>query len=128
VCVCVCVCVRACACVRNTCLIDRRAESLYAQQPDSDMALIWCIEHGVFVLEEAKKLFPQYQQAKARATELRRSRVRNAVTSPTASSPAAKKKARKSTSSKVVMPAGVSASDVGMSIGSGMEGIGVSGL
>jgi len=104
------------------------AESLFQQEPDSDMALIWCIEHGVFPLEQAKELYPEYQKAKQRATELNRSRVRKGL-APEAETAAArpKKKPRKS-GSNVIMPGAVSAADIGMSIGSGNEHVGVAGL
>jgi hypothetical protein len=39
-------------------------ESLYRENPASAMALIWCIEHGVFLPEEHNRLVPCYLEAK----------------------------------------------------------------
>ena len=40
-------------------------ESLFRELPSSDMALIWCIEHGVFLPEEHARLVGKYLAAKA---------------------------------------------------------------
>ena len=40
-------------------------ESLYRENPDSAMALIWCIEHGVFLAAEHESLLPRYEAAKS---------------------------------------------------------------
>lgn len=97
---------------------------MYKQCPKNDMALIWCIEHGVLPMDDAKSVYQEYLNAKQRATELNRSRVRRAgaMASPTASS------ARKAKKQRVVAPAAVSAADVGMSFGTGQEGMGTMGM
>jgi hypothetical protein len=44
-------------------------ESLFREKPSSEMALIWCIEHGVLSEEEAQRVFPRYTQAKNKASK-----------------------------------------------------------
>ena len=39
-------------------------DTLYKENPDSVMALVWCIEHGVFSNEVAKELHSKYLKAK----------------------------------------------------------------
>ena len=48
-------------------------QTLYKENPRSNMALVWCIEHGVFSHEEAGALLKQYQIAKKELLELNRS-------------------------------------------------------
>ena len=42
-------------------------ESLYRQKPTSVMALLWCVEHGVFPEEEAPKRYQEYLRLKGKA-------------------------------------------------------------
>ena len=37
-------------------------DTLYKENPNSRMALVWCIEHGVFSHEQAASLLKQYQK------------------------------------------------------------------
>ena len=39
-------------------------DTLYKENPESVMALVWCIEHGLFSKEEALRLYPKYEKAK----------------------------------------------------------------
>ena len=39
-------------------------QTLYNENPESIMALVWCIEHGVFSNEKAKELNKEYLKAK----------------------------------------------------------------
>ena len=97
---------------------------MYKQCPNNDMALIWCIEHGVLPMDDAKSVYQEYLNAKQRATELNRSRVRRgAALSPTASG-----SSKKSKKPRIVAPAAVSAADIGMSLGTGQEGMGTMGM
>lgn len=41
-------------------------ESLFKEKPNSEMALVWCIEHGVLPAEEAKRVYAQYLKIKAK--------------------------------------------------------------
>lgn len=40
-------------------------ESLYREDPSNEMALLWCIEHGVFLPEEHEAVLPAYERAKS---------------------------------------------------------------
>ena len=45
-------------------------ETLYKERPDSDMAFVWCIEHGVFSAKEAVDLHSKYLNAKKKLLKL----------------------------------------------------------
>ena len=83
----------------------------------SDMAVVWCIEHGVFPLAEAKKMTAAYLKAKER---LRSRKV-------TSSSGAKAKAAKRSAGPAIVQEATVSDAAVGMS-STAVEGVGTTTL
>ena len=39
-------------------------QTLYEENPESPMALVWCIEHGIFEAEKAVELHKKYLKAK----------------------------------------------------------------
>ena len=92
-------------------------DTLYKENPDSVMALVWCIEHGVFSNEVAKELHSKY--LKAKEIYIRRNKTGSRVggSSSSSSSSNGGKKKRKL---KQVRELSGSA---GMSVG-GTEGIG----
>lgn len=79
------------------------------------MALKWCIEYGIFTDEELKKLYPQYLNRKEKEKEAKKRRAEATV------------KTVVSKKSKVKEGV-VSSEDVGLSVGSGWETKGSSGL
>ena len=105
-------------------------ESLYRENPSSDMGLIWCMEHGVFLIDEHTRLIPRYLEAKSRK---RAGGGGAGITSPmksssSSSSAVAGVKAPKSgATSKAdkgrIIDSTAGPSDIGMSVG-GTEGIG----
>lgn len=84
-------------------------ESLLKENPQSDIAFKWCIEHGIYLdldpHKAARRLEKKNLQRKARASGV----------------PLKKKK-------KKQRDAGVTADDIGMSVGGGWEGIGRSSM
>lgn len=89
-------------------------ESLFRQKPSSKMALVWCIEHGVLPMEEAKRLFPEYEKAKVALRD-----EQKVAAAKQASKRAQENAAKRARVSEVT----VSEGDVGMSVG-GVEGVG----
>ena len=80
------------------------------------MALVWCIEHGVFEHEVAKQLQKAYTKAKTQLAQINR---HGASSSSSSSSSSGKSKSKKR---KVTIQGDV-AVDAGMSVGIS-EGIG----
>lgn len=90
-------------------------DSLFKEKGESsDLAVVWCIEHGVFSKDKAKSMTTKYLKAKERL----RSRTVSKKSAGAAAS--AGTSARKSSSGpKIVGDAAVSDSVVGMSTASG---------
>lgn len=95
-------------------------ESLYVENPACEMALIWCIEHGVFLAAEHDRLVPAYERAKAS-----RKKGIPAATSAVSTNPGGVKKPTPAAkrSAGVVHDSSAIAVDVGMSHG-GTEEVG----
>jgi hypothetical protein len=100
-------------------------QTLYKEKPESNMALVWCVEHGVFSHEQAAALQKKYLVAKKELLELNRrglgggaaSASSSRSSSSSSSGHSKRKKKRK------VHIAGDGAVDAGLSVTS-YEGIG----
>ena len=65
-------------------------DTLYKENPESIMALVWCIEHGVFSQEEALRLYPKYEKAKE--IYIRRNKAGSRISTSSSSNGGSKKK------------------------------------
>eukprot|EP00949_MAST-11_sp_MAST-11-sp1_P002610 g2610.t1 len=45
-------------------------QTLHDEFPESDMALVWCIEHGVFTAKTAEKMYEKYLISKKKLLKL----------------------------------------------------------
>ena len=97
-------------------------QTLYKENPESNMALVWCIEHGVFSREIAGSLMKKYEVAKKTMLQLNRQGLGDGSTSSSSSS-SSKQKHKKKRKLKVHDDVGV---DPGMSV-TMYEGIGTMG-
>ncbi len=90
-------------------------DSLYKEKGDaSDLAVVWCIEHGVFSKDVAKSMTNKYLKAKERL------RSRTVTKKGAAAAAGSATTGRKSSSGpKIVGDAAVSDAVVGMSTASG---------
>lgn len=109
-------------------------ETLLKEKPESDIALVWAIEHGTLSKDEAAKRYQEYEKAKQRLrlqtfssnSQPQKSSTKTAASASSATSSPATKKQKKSSNKdagKVVDTTAVSAGDVGMNVG-GDEGVG----
>ena len=80
-------------------------DTLYKENPESVMALVWCIEHGVFSKEVAKQLHPKYLKAKEVYIQRNKTGARGGASN--ASVPAKKKRKLKQ-AREVTVDAGMS--------------------
>ena len=79
-------------------------DTLYKENPESAMALVWCIEHGVFSKEVAKQLHSKYLKAKEVYTQRNKTGARGSASS----GPAPKKKRKLKQAREVAVDAGMS--------------------
>jgi hypothetical protein len=91
-------------------------QSLYKENPNSRMALVWCIEHGVFDDKTAYSLIPKYQKAKAELIQINRSGSSSSSSSSSSSDKPKKKKQKVTIQGDAAVSAGLS---VGISQGIG---------
>jgi hypothetical protein len=90
-------------------------ESLFKEKGvDSEMALVWCVEHGVFQGKEADQRYAEYMR---RGDKSAGGKSRPSAVAPTPTKPAAKSTAKKSKGGKIIED--VADVDVG-----GMETVG----
>jgi hypothetical protein len=92
-------------------------QTLYKENPASRMALVWCIEHGVFDHETASKLQKPYAKAKQEQLQINRHGSSSSSSSSSSSNGQPKKKKQK------ITVQGDMAVDAGMAVTIG-EGIG----
>ncbi len=97
-------------------------QTLYKEKPESNMALVWCIEHGVFSHEEAAALQKKYLVAKKDLLELNR-RGLGGGGSASRSSSSSSSGSSKSKKKRRVHITGDAAVDAGLSVTT-HEGIG----
>ena len=81
-------------------------DTLFKENPNSRMALVWCIEHGVFPHAKAAELLEGYRRAKAELVRINRQGV--SASSRTSGSTQKKKKARVTVKKEVTADAGLS--------------------
>ena len=94
-------------------------QTLYKENPNSNMALVWCIEHGVFSHDEAATLQEKYLSAKKQLIKLNRSGLNSETANSSGSSSSGHRKKKK----RKVYVVGDGAVDAGMPT-STYEGIG----
>ena len=82
-------------------------QTLYAENPESRMALVWCIEHGVFDHETADKLQKKYLKAKQEITQINRHGSSSSTSSSSSSSRPKKKKQRTTIHGDAAVSAGL---------------------
>ena len=83
-------------------------QTLYNENPDSNMALVWCIEHGVFSNEKAKELHKKYLKAKEVFMKTNKASARASIDYTKDASLKKKKKKKKVTVNDVAGDAGMS--------------------
>jgi hypothetical protein len=59
-------------------------ESLFKEKPTSEMALLWCVEHGVFPAEAHERMYKEYARIKARPKGVTGSAASGASSKPKA--------------------------------------------
>ena len=84
-------------------------QTLYEENPESNMALVWCVEHGVFPNDKAKELHSKYLKTKEIFMKTNKASSKAVIDCTKDPSLQKKKKKKKITVTDV-------AGDVGMSI------------
>ncbi len=92
-------------------------QTLYQENPSSRMALVWCIEHGVFDKDTAGKLQKSYLKAKQEMIKINRHGASSSSSSSSSSGQPRKKKQKVTIQGDIQVDAGLSVT-IGEGIGS----------